>query len=135
MSPSYNDMDDDPQPTGTLALQTLSMPVDTNPNGDIFAGWLLSQMDIAGAIIAQEVAKGRVTTVAVGSMAFLRPVPVGAQVSCYVETLETGRSSITTLVEVWQKEIATGAMAKITEGEFVYVAIDSNGRTRPINCG
>lgn len=133
MSHSYNEMDELPQPTGKIALQTLSMPNDTNPNGDIFAGWLLSQMDIAGAIMAQEVAKGRVTTVAIGSMAFLRPVPVGAQVSCYVDVLESGRSSITTLVEVWLKVIETGELIKVTEGEFVYVAIDDRGRTRPLN--
>lgn len=133
MSHSYNEIDELPKPSGKIALQTLSMPNDTNPNGDIFAGWLLSQMDIAGAIMAQEVAKGRVTTVAIGSMAFLRPVPVGAQVSCYVDVLESGRSSITTLVEVWLKVIESGELIKVTEGEFVYVAIDDRGRTRPLS--
>ncbi len=127
-----DDDDLDPTPSGVLALQTLSMPSDTNPNGDIFAGWLVAQMDIAGAIVAQEMARGRVTTVAVGSMAFLRPVPVGATVSCYVDILDTGRSSIQARVEVWQKVLETGEIMKVTEGEFVYVAIDNNGRTRPI---
>ena len=127
-----NDIDEDPIPNGTLTLQTLAMPADTNPNGDIFGGWLMSQMDLAGAIMAQEYAQGRVTTVAVGGMTFLRPVPVGATVSCYAEALETGRSSIRTLVEVWIKSSSGEAVEKVTEGEFVYVAIDNNGRTRPL---
>ncbi len=130
---NIDDDDLDPTPCGTLALQTLTMPSDTNPNGDIFAGWLIAQMDIAGAIIAQEMARGRVTTVAVGSMTFIRPVPVGATISCYVDILDTGRSSIQTRVEVWLKVIDTGEIMKATEGEFVYVAIDNSGRTRPVS--
>lgn len=126
-------IDEDPKPTGELALQTLAMPKDTNSNGDVFGGWLMSQMDLAGAIIAREVAKGRVTTVAVGSMAFLRPVPVGSTVSCYCEILEIGRSSIKTLVEVWVKHYDRTLQQKVTEGEFVYVAIDNTGRTRAVN--
>lgn len=126
-------IDEDPVPSGELALQTLAMPKDTNSNGDVFGGWLMAQMDLAGAIVAREVAKGRVTTVAVGSMAFLRPVPVGATVSCYCDILEIGRSSIKTLVEVWVKHYDRNAQQKVTEGEFVYVAIDDTGRTRPVN--
>src|SRR5690554_5685309 len=114
---------EDPTPSGTLTLQTLAMPGDTNPDGDIFGGWLMSQMDIAGAILAQEIAKGKVTTVAVGSMVFLRPVPVGATVSCYTTAEEVGRTSIRTMIEVWIKICKTGEVAKVTEGEFVYVAI------------
>lgn len=124
--------DEDPMPSGTLVLQTLSMPADTNPYGDIFGGWLMSQMDLGGAILAQEIAKGRVTTVAVGSMVFLRPVPVGATVSCYASPIEVGRTSIRTMIEVWIKDCRTSETAKVTEGEFVYVAIDDNGRTRPV---
>lgn len=128
-----NDIDEDPIPSGTLTLQTLTMPADTNPNGDIFGGWLMSQMDLAGAILARDFAQGRVTTVAVGGMTFLRPVPVGATVSCYAEAIETGRSSIRTLVEVWiRTPNGNESMEKVTEGEFVYVAIDDNGRTRPL---
>ncbi len=125
-------IDEDPVPTGTLALQTIAMPKDTNPHGDIFGGWLLSQMDLAGAISAREVANGRVTTVAVGNMVFLRPVPVGSIVSCYCEILETGRSSIKIRVEVWVKMLDTNEQQKVTEGDFVYVAIDNSGRTRPV---
>lgn len=125
-------MDDDPTPNGTLTLQTLSMPKDTNPYGDVFGGWLMSQMDLGGAILAQEIAKGRVTTVAVSSMGFLRPVPVGATISCYAECLEIGRTSIKVMIEVWIKDWHNGDAGKVTEGEFVYVAIDDSGRTRPV---
>ncbi len=124
-------IDETPKPSGQLALQTLAMPKDTNSNGDVFGGWLMAQMDLAGAIVAREVASGRVTTVAVGNMAFLRPVPVGATVSCYCEVLEVGRSSIKTLIEVWVKHY-DGEQQKVTEGEFVFVAIDNSGRTRPV---
>lgn len=125
-------LDEDPQPTGTLTLQTQTMPRDTNPRGDVFAGWLMSQMDLAGAILAQGIARGRVTTVAVGNMVFLRPVPVGSTVSCYAETLEARRSSIRTMVEVWLTKVDSGEQVKVTEGEFVFVAIDDRGRTRPL---
>ncbi len=126
-------IDEDPIPSGELSLQTLAMPKDTNSNGDVFGGWLMSQMDLAGAIVAREIAKGRVTTVAVGSMAFLRPVPVGSTVSCYCEILEIGRSSIKTRVEVWVKHYERESQQKVTEGDFVYVAIDNHGRTRSVN--
>ena len=125
-------IDEDPLPNGELALQTLALPKDTNSNGDVFGGWLMSQMDLAGAISAREIARGRVTTVAVGSMAFLRPVPVGSAVSCYCEVLEVGRSSIKVLIEVWVKQYEKHVQNKVTEGEFVYVAIDDSGRTRPV---
>ncbi|HCK27966.1 MAG TPA: acyl-CoA thioesterase, partial [Alcanivorax sp.] len=85
--------DDIPQPQGTLALQTIAMPENANWNGDIFGGWLVSQMDLAGAVTARARAKGRVATVAIDSMAFLRPVPVGAVVSCYTRMQDIGRSS------------------------------------------
>ncbi|WP_250461659.1 acyl-CoA thioesterase [Microbulbifer litoralis] len=125
-------LDEDPKPIGTLTLQTQTMPRDTNPQGDVFAGWLMSQMDVGGAILAQSIARGRVTTVAVGSMVFLRPVPVGSTVSCYAEAIEVGRSSIRTMVEVWLTRVDSGEQEKVTEGEFVFVAIDEGGRTRPL---
>ncbi len=127
------DDEKDPSPNGELVLQTLALPKDTNSNGDIFGGWLMSTMDLAGAIAAREVAKGRVTTVSVGGMSFLRPVPVGATVSCYCEMLSVGRSSIKTLIEVWVKQYDRASQSKVTEAEFVYVAIDDAGRTRPIS--
>ena len=127
-----SDIDDAPVPQGELALQTVAMPKDTNASGDIFGGWLLSQMDIAGMITASEVARGRVATVAVEGMAFLTPVHVGAVVSCYCDVLETGRSSIRIMVEVWINSPHDGEPLKVTEGEFVFVAIDESGRTRAI---
>ena len=124
------DIDDTPLPAGELALQTLAMPADTNPSGDIFGGWLMSQMDLAGSITASRRAQGRTATVAVTGMAFLTPVKVGSVVSCYTDIVEVGRSSIRINVEVWinpHKE-----PVKVTEGEFVFVAIDENGRTRAV---
>ena len=119
-------------PQGTLTLQTLSMPANTNPHGDIFGGWLLSQMDIAGAILALETAQGRVTTVAVSGMTFLRPVPVGALVSCYAKLNRIGNTSIRVGVEVWIKDFIHHTRVKVTEGEFVYVAIDETGAKRRV---
>ena len=128
-----NDIDSAPLPQGELALQTIAMPKDTNANGDIFGGWLLSQMDLAGGIAAGEVAEGRVATVAIDGMAFLTPVHVGAVVSCYTDVLEIGRSSIRMMVEVWINSKHDGEPIKVTEGEFVFVAIDENGRTRTVS--
>lgn len=128
-----NDIDNNPLPQGELALQTIAMPKDTNANGDIFGGWLLSQMDIAGSIAAGRVADGRVATVAIAGMSFLTPVHVGAVVSCYTDILEIGRSSIRMVVEVWIDAKSDGEPLKVTEGEFVFVAIDENGRTRSIS--
>ena len=127
-----NDIDTPPVPHGDLALQTVAMPKDTNATGDIFGGWLLSQMDIAGLITAMEVAGGRAATVAITGMAFLTPVHVGAVVSCYCDVLEIGRSSIRIMVEVWINSQHDGEPIKVTEGEFVFVSIDENGRTRAI---
>ena len=127
------DIDDTPQPTGVLALQTVAMPADTNPSGDIFGGWLMSQMDLAGSVTASRRAGGRVATVAVVAMAFMTPVRVGAVVSCYTEILDVGRSSIRVRVEVWITSIHQDEPAKVTEGEFVFVAIDGNGRTRVVD--
>jgi acyl-CoA thioesterase YciA len=126
------DINSAPTPQGDLALQTLAMPKDTNANGDIFGGWLLSQMDIAGSIAAGDVAGGRVATVAIDGMAFLTPVHMGAVVTCYADILDIGRSSIRIMVEVWINSQHDGEPIKVTEGEFVFVAIDESGRTREI---
>lgn len=121
-----------PVPQGELTLQTITMPADTNPFGDIFGGWLMAQMDIAGAIHANNVARGRVTTIAVSSMKFIRAVPVGAVISCYTRTARIGVTSIRVEVEVWIKDFATHAIRKVTEGEFVYVALNESGEKRPV---
>ena len=119
-------------PNQDPAIRTIAMPADTNPAGDIFGGWLLSQMDLAGGILAGRVAKGRVATVAISSMSFLNPVPVGAVVGCYAQTLSVGTSSIRILIEAWIDNDAEGEQSKVTEGEFVFVAIDDNGNTREV---
>ena len=126
------DINSAPVPQGELTIQTMAMPKDTNANGDIFGGWLLSQMDIAGAIAAADVASGRVATVAIDGMVFLTPVHMGAIVTCYADILDIGRSSVRVMVEVWINSQHDGEPIKVTEGEFVYVAIDENGRTRAI---
>ncbi|WP_372862819.1 acyl-CoA thioesterase [Spongiibacter sp.] len=127
------DIDDVPRPNGELAMQVIAMPADTNADGDIYGGWLMSQMDLAGSITASRRAGGRVATVAVTGMAFMSPVNVGAVVSCHTEILEVGRSSIRINVEVWTAEYDDDAPVKVTEGEFVFVAIDDNGRTRSVD--
>jgi len=126
------DIDANPTPQGDLSLQAVAMPADTNPHGDIFGGWLMSQMDLAGYVSACEVANGRVATVAVEGMSFLTPVHVGAVVSCYSDIVEVGRSSVRVVVEFWINSRHDGEPIKVTEGTFVYVAIDDQRRTRPI---
>ncbi|MDO8906906.1 MAG: acyl-CoA thioesterase [Pseudohongiella sp.] len=129
-----DDMDKDPTPTGELALQTLAMPRDTNANGDIFGGWLVSQMDLAAGIATKQVTRGRSATVAIKNVEFLAPVSVGSVVSCYAEILEIGRSSMHINIEVWiSNSLIQTAQRKVAEGLFVFVAIDDNGRTRRIN--
>ncbi len=114
------------------AVRTLAMPADANASGDIFGGWLLSQMDIAGGIAAHDLARGRVATVAVEAMEFHLPVYVGDLVSCYAEVTRVGRTSITVHVETEARRRDTGETIKVTEGIFVYVALDENGRPRPV---
>ncbi|MBC8953110.1 acyl-CoA thioesterase [Xenorhabdus sp. PB62.4] len=122
-------------PNGELVLRTLAMPADTNANGDIFGGWLMSQMDIGGAILAKEIALGRVVTVSVNGISFLKPVAVGDVVCCYARCLKTGNSSITIHIEVWVKKVASepvGQRYRATEAVFTYVAVDENNRSRPL---
>ncbi len=126
----HDDLDDTPSPIGQLALQTIAMPADTNANGDIFGGWLVSQMDLAASIAALRITRGRVAAVAIGSMAFLAPVHVGAVVSCYAEVQDTGTSSVRILVEVWINHKNSFEPVKVTEGEFILVSLDNSGRTR-----
>lgn len=123
---------DDPIPQGDLALQITALPRETNGFGDIYGGWLVSQMDLAGTAMASKVAGGRVATVAIDRMAFLVPVSVGAQLSFYTQALEVGRSSIQMLVEVWSDDPLSSEWRKVTEAVFVFVAIDGSGRTRPV---
>lgn len=125
-------------PHGELVLRTLAMPADTNANGDIFGGWLMSQMDIGGAILAKEIAEGRVVTVRVDGMSFLKPVAVGDVVCCYARCLHTGRSSINVNIEVWVKKVSSepiGQRYRATEALFTYVAVDEEGRPRELPVG
>lgn len=127
------DMNKEPTPAGELALQTLAMPKDTNANGDVFGGWLVSQMDLAAGIATKQVTHGRSATVAIKNAQFLAPVSVGSVISCYAEILEIGRSSMHINIEVWSAySIEQHARKKVAEGLFVFVAIDDNGRTRRI---
>ena len=122
-----------PGPKGELAIQTLAMPRDTNANGDIFGGWLVSQMDLAAGIATKPVAKGRSATVAIKNVAFLFPVSVGSTVSCYTAVVKTGRSSIEIEVEVWISNLSTeNKLRKVAEGVFVFVAIDDKGSSREL---
>lgn len=129
---SVSEIDDTPSPDGELAIQTVAMPANTNPRGDIFAGWLVSQMDLAGSIAAVKISRGRVATVAMERMQFLTAVHVGAIVSCYTKVLEIGRSSMRINIEVWINHKQTFDSVKVTECNFVYVSIDDHGRTRSI---
>lgn len=120
------------KPRGTLLLRTLAMPGDTNPNGDIFGGWILSQMDIAGGILAKELAKGRVVTIGINAMKFIHAVHVGDIVGCYGTLVHTGTTSITLHLQVWVKTVQ-GEHYQVTEADFTYVAIDGNGQKRPLS--
>ena len=131
--PEQSEMDVDPKPSGELTLQTLAMPRDTNANGDIFGGWLVSQMDLAAGIAMKRLAKGRSATVAIKNVNFLYPVKVGSTVSCFAEIQEVGRSSAHINIEVWIYNVsADDQLIKAADGLFVFVAIDDNGKTRRI---
>jgi acyl-CoA thioesterase YciA len=114
------------------ALRAIAMPADANPNGDIFGGWLLSQMDLAGGSQAVRRARGRVATVALTGMSFHLPVFVGDEVSCYAEIVKVGRTSITVKVESWARRGVSGERVKVTEGMFTYVAIGPDRQPRAV---
>ncbi|OGV29496.1 MAG: acyl-CoA thioesterase [Legionellales bacterium RIFCSPHIGHO2_12_FULL_35_11] len=118
---------------GELTIQTLAMPNTTNPAGDIFGGWIVSQMDLACGVLAKRISKGRAVTVAIKSMTFYKPVHVGNLVSCYVKPEVIGTTSMTFGVEVWTEALTIDARKeKVTKGEFVFVAIDEQGNPRKI---
>ena len=114
------------------AVRTIAMPADTNPSGDIFGGWLLAQMDLAGGTVALLRARGRVVTVAIERMTFHRPVFVGDLVSCYADIVKVGRTSLTIQIETVVTRHETGEEMKVTEGTFTYVHVDENGRPQPV---
>lgn len=112
--------------------RTMAMPADANPNGDIFGGWVLSQMDIAAGMACGRRAQGRVATVGIEAMTFHLPVFVGDSVSCFTKILGVGRTSITVQVETWAERARSDESVKVTEGKFVMVALDENRRSRPV---
>ena len=116
-------------------IRVIAMPADTNPNGDIFGGWLLSQMDLAGGSLASRTSRGRIVTVKIDTMTFLNPVRVGDEVSIYAMLLGIGRSSMKVDIAAWRRTRESDVSQKVTEGQFTYVAIDENGKPRPVNQG
>jgi acyl-CoA thioesterase YciA len=120
------------EPTGDLCIRTLAMPADTNANGDIFGGWLLSQMDVGGGVFASKVAKSRTVTVAIEAMTFRKPVYVGDLVSVHATLVRLGRTSITVHLEAWVLRRRDDHSILATEGNFTYVAIDDQGRPHAV---
>jgi acyl-CoA thioesterase YciA len=131
-------MEGNNSPKGMLILRTLAMPADTNPDGDIFGGWIMSQMDISGGILARENTCSRIVTVAVDSITFIKPVHVGDVVCCYGEVVKIGTTSITISLEVWVKPTLDRPMTEnvkfqVTKAAFTYVSVDENGKKQVIN--
>jgi acyl-CoA thioesterase YciA len=120
------------EPTGDLTVRTIAMPADTNANGDIFGGWVMSQMDQAGGIAGVERALRRVVTVAVDGMTFIRPVRVGDVLCVYTSVASVGRTSMKIQVEAWARRFQTQQREKVTEATFTFVAIDDEGQPRPV---
>lgn len=120
------------QDDGVLVIRTIAMPADTNPAGDIFGGWLMSQMDLAAGNIAGRVSQGRGATVAVEAMQFLRPVKVGDEVTLYATLKDLGRTSMRIHVDVWARARFETSSNKVTSAEFVFVALDDAGKPRTI---
>jgi acyl-CoA thioesterase YciA len=123
---------DDGTPRGELTVRISAMPGDTNANGDIFGGWVLSRMDQAGGIAAVERARGRVVTVALDAMKFIRPVKVGDVLCVYTEVESVGRTSMKIHMEAWARRFHTHIREKVTVATFTFVAIDEQGRPRPV---
>ncbi len=122
----------DTPPDREPAIRMIAMPADANPSGDIFGGYIMSLMDMAGGAAAFEFAGGRVVTAGVKEIAFLVPVSVGDQVSCYAKIIGTGRSSIVTRVETWVRRREGGRQVKVTDGEFTFVKVGSDQRQVPL---
>jgi acyl-CoA thioesterase YciA len=120
------------KPQGELVIRTIAMPADTNPSGDIFGGWLVSQMDLGSGILAANVARTRVVTVAIERMEFLLPVKVGDRVACYARVEKIGRTSMIIPVEVWAQRYMSGEEVLVTKGVFTYVALGPDGKPTPI---
>ncbi len=120
------------EPDGDLCIRTLAMPADTNANGDIFGGWLLSQMDVGGGVFASKIAKSRTVTVAIEAMNFRKPVYVGDLVSVHATLVRLGRTSVTVHLEAWVLRRKESRSILVTDGNFTYVAIDDHGRPHAV---
>ncbi|WP_343312421.1 acyl-CoA thioesterase [Brucella sp. BE17] len=125
-------MNENSKPTGILTVRTQAMPKDANAAGDIFGGWVMSQMDSASGIRAAERAKGRVVTAAVREMSFAKPVKIGDALCVYTEITRVGRTSITLHVEAWAQRYLSEEMDLVTHGEFIMVALDPSGKPKPV---
>lgn len=123
---------EDQPPQMSPTIRTIAMPADTNPSGDIFGGWLMSQMDLAAGSIATKTSGGRSATVAVDAMIFHRPVKVGDEVSLYATLVRQGRTSMTIHVDAWRRPRQSATSEKVTEANFTFVALDDEGRPVPI---
>ena len=121
------------KPEGMLSLQTIAMPADTNWSGDVFGGWIVSQMDLAGAIHAERFSKGRCATISINQMTFLVPVKVGDVISCYTKILKVGNTSIQMEIELWDSHDSSREPIRVTEGVFTFVAVDVKGGKRQIS--
>jgi acyl-CoA thioesterase YciA len=121
-----------PDHTTIPVIRTIAMPADTNPSGDIFGGWLMSQMDLGASTIATRRAKGRTVTAAVEGMSFISPVFVGDEVTIYGRIVSTGRTSIRVYVETWRRNRESSDVTKVTHATFTFVAIDAERRPRPL---
>lgn len=126
-------MTEQTEPRGQLSIRIIAMPKDTNPAGDIFGGWLVSHMDLAGMCESTRRAKSRTVTVAINAMTFIKPVSVGDVVCCYTELLKVGRTSMEIKIEVWTQSVNRTTRHKVAEGNFVYVAIDDNGQPHAVD--
>lgn len=121
------------EPQGELTTRTLAMPADSNPSGDIFGGWVLSQMDIAGGICSRERAGGRTVTVALDRMSFIQPVKIGDVLCVYTQVVRVGNTSLDVHVEAWAQRDRSATRLKVTEATFKFVALGEDGRPRPID--
>jgi acyl-CoA thioesterase YciA len=123
------------EPKGDLCIRTLAMPADTNQNGDIFGGWLLSQMDLGGGVFTSKITKSRTVTVAIEAMNFRKPVNVGDLVSVHANLVRIGRTSVTVHLEAWVLRRKEMQSILVTDGNFTYVSIDDQGRPQEIKQG
>jgi acyl-CoA thioesterase YciA len=119
-------------PQGEIVIRTIAMPADANANGDIFGGWLVSQMDLGGAVLARTVARSRVATVAIDAMSFVAPVNVGDTVTCYARLDRVGRTSMKVAIEAWSQHFSGSELRRVTHGVFTYVAIDEKGKPQAV---